>query len=207
MLSIYCQQTRPQDELAALIDMTENYPVTTLRKWHKVSINEDDNVYIFLDGTFEVRRSSDELSMFVMTQQNILGISSVFYEPSHIHFIARSECKVRVVPKSEFSALVTENNLWSQMAKVLAWYICLQNKRDDLLIARNAYTIIREFLVEINDIFHHHEREVNIYDYIQEYTSLARSTIVKILSELKKGNYIEVNKGKLVKISSLPERF
>ncbi|VTP65881.1 putative DNA-binding transcriptional regulator [Leclercia adecarboxylata] len=37
--------------------------------------------------------------------------------------------------------------------------------------------------------------------------NLARSTIIKILSDLKKGQYIVVEKGKLINISSLPERY
>ncbi|WP_251277424.1 helix-turn-helix domain-containing protein, partial [Enterobacter hormaechei] len=52
-----------------------------------------------------------------------------------------------------------------------------------------------------------HQRDINIYDYIQEYTSLARSTIIKILADLKKGNYIQVEKGRLMYLSVLPEKY
>jgi CRP-like cAMP-binding protein len=62
-------------------------------------------------------------------------------------------------------------------------------------------------LLEINELIVHHQRDINIYDYIQEYTSLARSTIIKILSDLKKGNYIQVEKGRLMYLSALPEKY
>ncbi len=60
------------------------------------------------------------------------------------------------------------------------------SKRDDVLVARSAYSVVREFLYEINDLTVHQQRDINVYDYIQEYTNLARSTIIKILSDLEK---------------------
>ena len=93
------------------------------------------------------------------------------------------------------------------MSKVLSWYVCLLSKRDEVLVARSAYSIVREFLLEINELMVYHQRDINIYDYIQEYTSLARSTIIKILADLKKGNYIQVDKGRLMHLSALPEKY
>jgi CRP-like cAMP-binding protein len=84
---------------------------------------------------------------------------------------------------------------------------CVMSKRDDVLVARSAYSVVREFLLEIHELITNHNRDINIYDYIQEYTNLARSTIIKILSDLKKGDYIVVEKGKLVSLSALPERY
>lgn len=207
MLSIYGQKLRPKDEVDSLIALTDHYETRTIRKWQKIARTDNDSITIFLSGAYEARRSSDDLCMFSLNERIIFGLPGMFYDAAHVYCVARSDCQIRVVPKDEFLALISANDRWQDMTKILAWYLCLLNKRDDLLIARNAYTVVREFLVEINDIFHQHNREVNIYDYIQEYSNLARSTIVKILSELKKGNYIEVNKGKLLKIYSLPERF
>ncbi len=102
---------------------------------------------------------------------------------------------------------MTEKNLWPELTKVLSWYICLMSKRDDILVARSAYSVVREFLYEINDLIVQHQRDINVYDYIQEYTNLARSTIIKILSDLKKGQYIVVEKGRLLNLTALPEKY
>lgn len=75
------------------------------------------------------------------------------------------------------------------------------------MVARSAYSVVREFLIEINELIVDHQRDINIYDYIQEYTNLARSTIIKILSDLKKGQYIVVEKGRLISLTSLPEKY
>lgn len=38
-------------------------------------------------------------------------------------------------------------------------------------------------------------------------TVLSRSHVMRILSELKKGGYIETKEGKLISVSDLPEKF
>lgn len=81
------------------------------------------------------------------------------------------------------------------------------SKRDDVLVARSGYSVVREFLYEINDLIVQQQRDINVYDYIQEYTNLARSTIIKILSDLKKGQYIVVEKGRLLNLTALPEKY
>ncbi len=121
--------------------------------------------------------------------------------------MARSNVVVRSIKKDEFHRMIGEKDLWPALSNVLSWYICVMVKRDNVLVARNAYSVVREFLLEIHELITVHKRDINIYDYIQEYTNLARSTIIKILSDLKKGQYIVVEKGKLVSLNTLPERY
>lgn len=121
--------------------------------------------------------------------------------------LVRANTVVRSIKKETFAQLMTDNNLWPQLTKVLSWYICMLSKRDDVLVARSAYSVVREFLYEINDLIVHQQRDINVHDYIQEYTNLARSTIIKILSDLKKGQYIVVEKGRLLNLTALPEKY
>lgn len=145
--------------------------------------------------------------MFSLQGQCIFGLSSIYYNSSHMYGLVRANTVVRSIDKEEFMALMTDKNLWPQLTKVLSWYICMLSKRDDVLVARSAYSVVREFLLEINELIVHHQRDINVYDYIQEYTNLARSTIIKILSDLKKGQYIVVEKGRLLNLTTLPEKY
>lgn len=45
------------------------------------------------------------------------------------------------------------------------------------------------------------------YQYILDRTRLSRSSIMKMLAELKKGHYIQLENGKLLAIHHLPTRF
>ena len=207
MLSIYGSSLRPQEDVEAIINATATFPEKTLKKWQKIRTADSEYIHIVMSGEVEFRRNSDELSMFIIRSPFIIGLASIFYSSDHSYVIARSNVVVRSIKKDDFKQLITEKNLWPELSKVLSWYVCVLGKRDDILVARSAYSVVREFLIEINDLITLHHRDINIYDYIQEYTNLARSTIIKILSDLKKGHYIVVEKGKLVSLNSLPERY
>ena len=207
MLTIFGKSTRPHNEMAAIIEATSDYEEKTLRKWQKISTEKSDDIHIIVSGEVEFRRSSDDLCIFTLQGQCIFGLSAIFYNSTHMHRVVRSNAVVRSINKEEFHRLMTQHDLWPDLTKVLAWYICMLSKRDDVLVARSAYSVVREFLIEINELIVQHQRDINIYDYIQEYTNLARSTIIKILSDLKKGQYIVVEKGRLLSLSALPEKY
>ncbi len=207
MLSIYSKNIRPQEELDAIIAATEGFEEKTLRKWQRISTENSEVIHIIVSGEVEFRRKSDELCMFTIQNKSIFGLSSLYYHATHMYGLVRANTVVRTIKKEDFIRLMNEKNLWEALSKVLSWYVCLLSKRDEVLVARSAYSIVREFLLEINELMVHHQRDINIYDYIQEYTSLARSTIIKILADLKKGNYIQVDKGRLLYLSSLPEKY
>ena len=207
MLSIYSKKFRPQEELTAIIAATEGYEEKTLRKWQRLSTENSEVIHIIVSGEVEFRRESDELCMFTIQNKSIFGLSSIYHDSTHMYGLVRTNTVVRTLKKADFIRLMSEKNLWEALSKVLSWYVCLLSKRDEVLVARNAYSIVREFLLEINELMVHHQRDINVYDYIQEYTSLARSTIIKILADLKKGNYIQVDKGRLLSLSALPEKY
>ena len=207
MLSIFSKKTRPHHEMAAIIASTSDYEEKTLKKWQRISTQNSDNIHIIISGEVEFRRSSDDLCLFTLEGQCIFGLSAIFYNSAHMHGVVRTNTVIRTIHKDDFQRLMTEQGLWPELTKVLAWYICMLSKRDDRLVARSAYSVVREFLIEINELIVQQQRDINIYDYIQEYTSLARSTIIKILSDLKKGQYIVVEKGRLISLTTLPEKY
>lgn len=209
MLSIYGKSIRPQQAIDAIVAATVEYPERTFKKWQKLNNSDPNYIHVIVSGEVEIRRISDGLSMFVLRNQGCLGLSAAYNPATHpnTYGLARSPMVIRTLTKADFERLMSEKGLWPEVMQILAWHINLLSKRDDILVARSAYSVVREFLLEINDLIIQHKREVNVYDYIQEYTNLARSTIIKILSDLKKGHYIVVEKGKLITINSLPERY
>lgn len=182
MLSIYGKKLRPQYEMERIISATAGVEEKTLKKWQKISTTDSGYIHVIVSGEVEFRRESDELCMFTVTGQCLFGLSSMYYNATHMYGLVRTNTVVRSIKKEVFAQLMTEKNLWPDLTKVLSWYICVMSKRDDVLVARSAYSVVREFLYEINDLTVHQQRDINVYDYIQEYTNLARSTIIKILS-------------------------
>ena len=174
MLSIYGKKLRPHSELDAIISATEGYEEKTLKKWQKITTSDNDYIHIIVSGEVEFRRESDELCMFMLQGQCIFGLSSIYYQSSHMYGMVRTNAVVRSIPKVVFAQLMTEKNLWPQLTKVLSWYICMLSKRDDVLVARSAYSVVREFLLEINELIIYHQRDINV---ISTFMTIFRNTL------------------------------
>ncbi len=66
MLSIYSKNSRPKDELDAIIAVTEGFEERTLRKWQRISTESNEDIHFIISGEVEFRRESDELCMFTL---------------------------------------------------------------------------------------------------------------------------------------------
>ena len=68
--------------------------------------------------------------------------------------------------------------------------------------------MIRNLLLEMMLLTEETRQRVYILEYIQDRTHLSRSSILNVLSALKKGGYIAFARGGyLQSIASLPEKF
>lgn len=68
--------------------------------------------------------------------------------------------------------------------------------------------MIRNHLEEMILLPEETRKRVSILDYIQDRTHLSRSSVLNVVSALKKGGYIDFERGGyLTSINKLPERF
>jgi DNA-binding IscR family transcriptional regulator len=70
-----------------------------------------------------------------------------------------------------------------------------------------TYELIRQSLMTLMAKKETLRQTINTCDYIQEKTHISRSRVMKILSDLKIGNYIEIERGVLIKINKLPKTY
>jgi hypothetical protein len=73
--------------------------------------------------------------------------------------------------------------------------------------ALSSYEIICYQLYELMDETEEVRNNVSIVSYILSRTFLSRSSIMKILAQLKTGNYIETEKGLLRAINNIPSKY
>ena len=74
-------------------------------------------------------------------------------------------------------------------------------------MATCAYEIVRVQLQELMSEPAEYRHDVSAAQYIQQKTSLSRSSIMKILAQLKKGGYISIENGILLTIEHLPLKY
>ena len=101
-----------------------------------------------------------------------------------------------------------QQGLWEDVASLLSYHTAYLFYRDALVVQQKTYSVIRNHLEEMNLLPEESRMRVSILDYIQERTHLSRSSVLNVISALKKGDYIDYQRGGyLTTVKNLPERF
>lgn len=170
---------------------------------------ENPILWFFTEGLLTVIRKSDELHLQSARAKFIYGIAEAFQYRGFLLVRAEMLSKGYYISTSEFIKVINHNELWSDVAEVLSYYINMLVYRDQQLVGSNTYTIIRHKLIELMTYSESFRLKPNnsAFRYIQQRTNISRSNIFKILSELNKGSYILIEHGQLMKVYNLPSSY
>ncbi|QBM23338.1 helix-turn-helix domain-containing protein [Citrobacter arsenatis] len=165
-------------------------------------------LYLFLQGELSILRSSDGLLIVTVYEPHLFGIAEMI-QPVHGHLLrAEAESIILRVDADKARELFHQQGLWEDAAAVLSYHTGYLFYRDDLVVQQRTYSVIRNHLEEMILLPEETRKRVSILDYIQDRTHLSRSSVLNVVSALKKGNYIDFERGGyLTTINKLPERF
>lgn len=157
---------------------------------------------LILEGLITVHRETDGLAVATLPAPQVLGLGRL-----DIYIETLQPCKIAMLSVNDAHKVIKDNNLWENVAHYLLLASARLYTHGKQLSAPTAYEIIchqlRELLQEPNEIRTNKTAE----QYIREKTHLSRSRIMKILSELKTGEYIVLHRGHLLEINHLPLRY
>jgi hypothetical protein len=165
-------------------------------------------LYLFLQGELSILRSSDGLLIVTVYEPHLFGIAEMI-QPVHAHLLrAEADSTILRVDADKARILFHQQGLWEDAAAVLSYHTGYLFYRDDLVLQQRTYSVIRNHLEEMILLPEDTRKRVSILEYIQERTHLSRSSILNVVSALKKGDYIAFDRGGyLTSMNKLPERF
>lgn len=202
---------RPQAHIDRLMAMLEPHatPLNVVARkrlsWeHKGKIQ----LYLFKKGGLSIFRSSDRLLMVTVYEPHLFGVAEML-QPSRSHGLrAEIDSEILRIDSDVAMQLFGQHNMWEEVTRLLAYHTSYLVYRDDLVLQQRTYSVIRNHLMEMILLPEETRLRVSILEYIQDRTHLSRSSVLNVLSALKKGAYIEYARGGyLQRIASLPEKF
>lgn len=169
----------------------------------------DFYVYLITEGRFSIIRDRDGICVVSGSAPLILGASIMLREKRYGDYaiIAETDCSGYRIRGDEMKNRITRHGLWADVANIMAYAIQVFMRRDKYLVGVDAYTMIKYFLLKINDLPSEDKMGINVEKFINQRTGLSRSGIMKILSDLKIGGYIAIERGRLIKVNNLPEYY
>lgn len=138
----------------------------------------------------------------------VLGVIDYFYPNEGVgKFISETDTLVYSVSANKIVSHLSEEKSWPDIAIFLSYVIKMLISRESFLVSSNAYAIVCHYLNTLNKECSEVKRKISALHYLHRHTKLSKSMISLIISELKKGGYITIDRGFLVSINFLPENF
>lgn len=148
-------------------------------------------------------------NLAIATGPSILGLGQLAPAGAIAHYEAIAPCMVYSVSIDKFIKTVEENRLWPDVMNIMLTIINALAVRTAASGLQSAYDIIRSYLIYMeSETTCSIKSRYTVVKYIQTFSRLSRSIILKILAELKAGGFIEMERGRLISIKrNLPDRF
>lgn len=163
--------------------------------------------YLISTGHFELHRQNDDLIVGFGTAPAIMGLGNFtnMYLGSYIRTL--TNCEIGIISTRDALNLIDSENLWRTLSEHLLVITGKLFTVGQQLSAPTAYEIVRAQILELMSEHESIKNTTTVESYIRTKTNLSRSGIMKILLSLKTGNYIVLERGKLIKINSLPKKY
>ncbi|MGU3415395.1 helix-turn-helix domain-containing protein [Enterobacteriaceae bacterium C34A] len=168
---------------------------------------EEAKSYVITEGMFSIYRETDDLMMAAIKWPALAGFSTFTLNNDATYIKTITPCKIAVLAKSQAEKIIDQHNLWKLLALHRGETLRKLYYSHTSLITPTAYEAIRIQLLLLMNEPEEYRLSVPVEGYIRQKTLMSRSGIMKILSQLRQGDYIQVENGKLISVNRLPDRY
>jgi len=168
-------------------------------------------IYFLLEGALisSVGEEEKKQNLGIIMGPSIIGLTQLAPTGTIAQHKAIAPCMIDSISVEDFIKVIEENQLWPDVINIMVTIINSLAARTATSGLQSAYEIIRSYLIYMDSENACAVKErYTVVKYMQTFSRLSRSIILKILSELKAGGFIEMEKGRLIRINrNLPDRF
>lgn len=179
-------------------------------KGYRISFSSasQSNIYLFTDGVISLYRQPDDILIEILDSPTMRGIIPI-PDTSHTIYVmqAITPIKMATISTEQFYSLLSQLQLWECFAKHLQLVSGMAAEVIFKLTSPSIYDIVRLQLYELMSKPKYIRECITAENYIKSKTRISRATIMRILTGLKKGGYVSLERGVLKNITRLPKKF
>ncbi|MDL4614298.1 helix-turn-helix domain-containing protein [Enterobacter asburiae] len=177
------------------------------RRRLSLCVGNDRLCYVILKGSVIAHRHSDDLAVLTLTGPALIGVGNLLTVELDGYIKTLTRCDMVILNMDTVHEMINTQQLWDLVAKHMMLISGMLYHHSELLTAPSAYGVVRQQLYELINEHPTIRNNITAERYIRDKTLLSRSGVMRILSGLKEGGYIELHRGILTRVSSLPEKF
>lgn len=165
-------------------------------------------IWFFSEGSIVLHREMDDLLMELVSAPTMIGLANIFHTNKiKYRIITQTDCQGFTVPAHLAFDIIEKNKLWQHVCHWTTYLLRSLEHRDACFTGATTYTQIRATLIIMDSWNPDLRARTGVINFVQKRTNISRSVIAEVLSALRKGNYIEMDKGKLISVNRLPSSY
>lgn len=174
-----------------------------------IRYTEENIRYCFLlyKGSVALHRRGDGMVLNSESTPFVFGISNQLSNEEHMYIRTLDECCVGQVPLALANEIIAKDDLWESLSHLVIYTTGRVYDHCMAITQMSAYDIIRFQLMELIGEPDNIRLHITAANYIIDRSYLSRSGTMRILSELRTGGYIIMDKGILIEIRHLPLKY
>lgn len=171
------------------------------------SVNGINMCYIVRSGSIKVCRDIDGFVVASMPVPNIAGIANLLTENIDIYLETQSESEIATITTLQAQQLIGETQSWELLVNHIAKVTFNLLNTNIIMTAPSTYEVLRFQLMALMNEPDSVRESISAAKYVLERTRLSRSTVMKMLAQLKQGGYIQLDDGILIALHHLPAKY
>lgn len=164
--------------------------------------------YLIQHGNIQLHRNQDGVVIHSIMAPAILGLSNFLISGAEdFFFTTKTETTLFALSTNKAKIIIENQQLWGFLSLFQAYFIRSMCEYSAKMTALPTYEIIRNQLLNLINEPEEIRSDTTAVQYIQERTLLSRSGIMNMLSQLRRGNYIQLDKGHLIGVDHIPLKY
>lgn len=163
--------------------------------------------YLLHEGNTTLYRRGDGMVLNSEQAPFIMGISNMRAQQDHLYARATSDVTLSRIPSERFLLLIERENLWEDLCYFILYTAGRVYQHCTMISQLSAYEIIKFHLVELMQEPEGLRLNTTAANYILNRSYLSRSGTMRILSKLKEAGCISLERGILLEIKNLPQKY
>jgi hypothetical protein len=210
MTPVTLRDFKPVEDIDILVNsLTPHATFVSARKGQRFNfINSSQTLcYMFEEGSVTVHRARDGRVISSAIGPALLGTTNYVMAHDATYITINQPMQLGIITMEVLSKQLEANNLWREFSQLLLFTISHFQHHNLSQVAPTSYEKIRTHILALNSEPDEVKSKTNMARYIQDRTLLSRSHVMMMISALRKGGHITVERGILISVASLPMKF
>lgn len=179
---------------------SEPHDTATLARGALLDAMQTGTVHIVYRGACRVEHRRTGLTLGIVHAPYVAGVLEALNGDCGLVYECKAASAALAFDTDDWNALVERRGLWKEVAQVIAIYLEALSVRTAFLTASTAYEAVCNALQLLDGHPPEIKGDLTAVSFVLERTKLSRSIVSKIVSDLRTGGYIEMDRGRLMMI-------